>query len=195
VELQCFYCYGGRGLLTFEGDYVCDNCGVVLETPEEYSIPQPFINKIISADTDTPLEYKNTKDKKRDFIEEAYGRTTRAVRKKQEVSEPIVDRNAIGIRIEQRNMTKLAICDVCEKLGLQPEKVLNKFESYLKKIPLIGLLKTDNIITNKRHKREPNVVAAGLIFRVYRNKVTIRQLRSVAGCGDKSLRKILRLLT
>jgi hypothetical protein len=195
VELQCLYCYGGRGLLTFEGDYVCDNCGIVLETPEEYTISQPFYNKIASADTDIPLKYKNTKDKPVVFMEHAYGRSTRATRKKRKLSEPIVDRNAVKIRYEQKNMVKFAICDVCKKLNLKPEKVLNRFDSYLKKVGINEILKTDNIITNKRHKREPSVVAAGLIFKVYRNNVTIRQLKKAAGCGNKSLQKILRLLT
>jgi hypothetical protein len=194
VELQCLYCYGGRGLLTFEGDYVCDNCGIVLETPEEYTISQPYFNKIASADTDIPLKYKNTKDKPVVFIEQAYGRTTRATRKKRELSEPIVDRNAVKIRCEQKDMVKFAICDICEELGLPPEKVLNKFDFYLRKITLMGFLKTDNIITNKRHKRGYSVVAAGLIYKVYRNKVTIRNLKKAAGCGNKSLQKILRLL-
>jgi hypothetical protein len=195
VELQCLYCYGGRGVLTFEGDYICENCGAVLETPEEYSIPQPYTNKIISADTDTPLKYKNTKGKPVVFIEHAYGHTTRTTRKKPQILPPMVDRNAIMIRIEQKSMVNVAICDITEKLSLKPEKVLNRFESYLKKVGINEMLKTDNIITNKRHKREPNVVAAGLIFKVYRNNVTIRQLKKAAGCGNKSLRKILRLLT
>jgi hypothetical protein len=91
-------------------------------------------------------------------------------------------------------MVNVAICDITEKLSLNPERVLNRFESYLKKIRINDILKTDNIITNKGHKREPSVVAAGLIFKVYRNKVTIRQLRKTAGCGNKSLQKILRIL-
>jgi hypothetical protein len=194
VELQCLYCYSGRGLLTFEGDYICENCGVVLETPEEYSSSHPFYNKIVSADSDTPLEYRNTKGAKRDFIEEAYGRYTRVIRKKRELSAPIVDREAVRIRIHQKSMVNVAICDITEKLSLNPERVLNRFESYLKKIRINDILKTDNIITNKGHKREPSVVAAGLIFKVYRNKVTIRQLRKTAGCGNKSLQKILRIL-
>jgi transcription initiation factor TFIIIB Brf1 subunit/transcription initiation factor TFIIB len=194
VELQCLYCYGGRGVLTFEGDYICENCGVVLETPEEYTIPQPYINKIISADTDTPLEYRNTKKKPVIFIEREYGRSTRATRKKPQILPSLVDRNAVKIRYEQKNLVKYAICDVCEKLSLKPEKVLNRFESYLERVGINDTLKTDNIITNKRHKREPGVVAAGIIFRVYRNNVTIRQLRKVSGVGNKSLQKILKLL-
>ncbi len=194
MELQCLYCSAGRGLLTYEGDYICDNCGVVLEAPEEYSIPHPYFTKIVTADTDTPLEYRNTKDKERDFIEYAYGRYTKTVRKKPQILTPLVDREAVMIRIEQRNMIKSSICDISEKLGLEPEKVLNRFESYLKKVPINDLLKTDNIITNKRHKRAPNVVASGLIWKIYRNKITNRQLRKVAGCGNKSLNKILRLI-
>jgi hypothetical protein len=187
LELACFYCYSGRGLLTFEGDYICDNCGIVLEAPEEYSIPQPYLNKIVTAETDVPQKY--TKSKDGTFLE----RLKKLERKKPNVIR--IDREAVMIRIEQRNLVKSSICDICEILNLNPEKVLNRFESYLKKIPLMGLLKTDNIITNKRHKREPNVVAAGLIYKVYRNKVTIRQLKAAAKCGNKSLQKILRLLT
>jgi len=99
------------------------------------------------------------------------------------------------LRVQQKDMVKSSISDISDTLNLNPERVLNKYEYYLKKIPLMGLLKTDNIITNKRHKREPNLVAAGLIYKTYRNKVTIRNLKKAAGCGNKSLQKILRLLT
>lgn len=192
---KCPHCNIGRGILDSE-EWICNHCGVLLpEAPEEYVSSQPYFTKIANAESDTPLEYRNTKDKKLDFIEQAYGRSTRVIRKKRELSAPIVNREAVAIRIQQKSMIELAICDMTEKLNLKPEKVLNRFESHLRKVPLMGLLKTDNIITNKRHKREPNVVAAGLIFRVYRTRVTIRQLRKVAGCGNKSLQKILRLLT
>jgi hypothetical protein len=195
VELQCLYCYSGRGLLTYEGEYICDSCGIVLETPEEYTISQPFYNKIVTADTDTPLEYRSTKDKKRDFIEQAYGRYTKVTRKKQESLIQFVDRNAIKIRIHQKSLIESDICDICEKLDLKPERVLNRFYTLLKKVGINDMLKTDNILTNKGHKRSSNVVAAGLIFRVYRNRVTIRQLKKAAGCGNKSLQKMLRVLT
>ena len=109
VEIQCRDCYGGRGLLTYEGDYICDNCGVVLETPEEYTISQPYFDKIANADTDTPLEYRNTKGKKRDFIEEAYGRYTRVIRKKREALFLFVDRQAVLIRIQQKSMINVVI--------------------------------------------------------------------------------------
>jgi hypothetical protein len=189
VELQCLYCYSGRGLLTFEGDYICDNCGIVLETPEEYSISQPLYNKIVTADTDVPNKYIKSKDGT--FLERLRKLENR--RKSKDIIR--VDRDAIRIRIQQKSMIESDICDICEKLGLQPGKVLSRFESYLKKVGINDILKTDNIITNKRHKRKPNVVAVGLIFRVYRNKVTIRQLKAAAKCGNKSLQKILRLLT
>ena len=193
MELHCHYCdREARAVLVDGIEWVCDSCGTILDTPELYDMSHPYLHT--GADTDIPLKYRNTKTNPVVFIEREYGRSTRAVRKKPQTLTPIIDSEAVAIRIEQRNLIKDAIVDIAEKLYLQPEKVLNRFESYVKKIPLMGFLKTDNIITNKRHKRAPNVVAAGLIFKVYRNKVTIRQLKKVAGCGNKSLQKILRLI-
>jgi hypothetical protein len=191
VELECHYCYSGRGLLTYEGDYVCDNprCGAVLEPPEEYSIPQPFTNKIVTADTDIPDKY--TKSKDGTFLDRL-----RKIEKKRYVRNlKYVDREAVMIRIQQKSMVKSDICDICDKVHLNPEKVLNRFESYIKKVPINDMLKTDNIITNKRHKREPRVVAAGFVYNVFKKKLTIRQVKNAAGCGNKSLQKVLRLIT
>jgi hypothetical protein len=113
VELQCLYCYGGRGLLTYEGDDICDNCGIVLEAHEEYSIPQPYFNKMVAADTDIPD--KCTKSNDGTFLDRLKKIEKRPVRNLK-----YVDHEALIIRIEQRNMIKLAICDMTEKLGLKP---------------------------------------------------------------------------
>jgi transcription initiation factor TFIIIB Brf1 subunit/transcription initiation factor TFIIB len=192
---KCPHCSIGRGILD-GGEWICNHCGVLLpEAPEEYVSSQPYYVKIASADTDTPLEYRSTKDKPVVFIEQAYGRSTKVTKKKRELKVPIVDPNAVRIRNIQANMVKNAIDDLCGELGLQSEKVLNRFVILLKKVPINDMLKTDNIITNKRHKRASNVVAAGLIYKVYRNKVTVRNLKAAAKCGNKSLQKMLRLVT
>ena len=94
-----------------------------------------------------------------------------------------IDRNTLKI---QHDKIDTAICDITEKLGLKPGKVLSKFEYKLKELGI-------SLVANKGHKRAPNVVA-GLIFKVHRNKVTIRNLNKNMCCGNKSLQKILRLL-
>src|SRR5712692_9705988 len=101
MELQCHYCKSGRAILD-NGDFVCDNCGIVLEAPEEYTISQPFYDKISSADTDTTQKYS----KYRNVKPKPYVRKTK-----------YIDHEAIRTRNEQKSMIKLAICNICEKLG------------------------------------------------------------------------------
>jgi hypothetical protein len=63
---------------------------------------------------------------------------------------------------------------------------LNKFESYYKRSP--------TLTSRGGHKRAANVVAVGIIYKAYRNNVTIRQLKKIAKVGGKSLQKILRII-
>jgi len=165
MELQCLYCKSGRAVLVDGTEWVCDSCGTILDTPELYDMSHPYLHT--DADTDIPLEYKNAKDKPVVFIEREYGRSTKTTRKNQELKVPIVDREAVMIRIEQKDMVKSSVCDISEKLDLNPEKVLNKFESYIKKVGINDMLKTDNILTNKRHKRLLIMSKCKRIFQVF----------------------------
>ncbi len=96
-----------------------------------------------------------------------------------------------------------AIADIIvEKLQLKSpaikpkpfDRVWRAFITIANKIDKRNLLKTNNLLTNRGHLRAPNVIAAALIYKVCRNQVTIRQLRKAAGCGDKSLQRVLRII-
>jgi hypothetical protein len=190
---KCNNCKVGRAVLD-NGEFVCDNCGMLLPVEES-----PLYNKIVSANTDVPQKLskyskhplREALDKHTHIIEEMVGKRTiaRVVRdEKRQVKTPTVDQDAKRIRREQKIKIDNAICDMTEKLDLKPAKVLSAFESQMKNGGM-------NLIANKGHMREPDVVAAGFIFKVYRNEVTIRQVKKLAGCGNKSLQKILKLIS
>ena len=112
------------------------------------------------------------------------------------IAQPVIGSDeAIKIRNLQHDRIDTSIFDVSVKLGLNPEKVLNKFQYNINKLEVNQILKTSNVITNKGHIREPKAVAAGFIYKVFRNKITIRKLKKAAGCGNKSLQKVLSLIT
>ena len=148
MELQCHYCYSGRAVLN-SGDWIGDTCGVVLEAPVEYTLSQPYLNKIADAESDTPQKY--SKYRKIDTTKE-----------KKEV--PSIDHYAVRIRNEQKSIIKFAIDNIATKLDMNPERVLNSFESHLKKLAINDILRTDNIITNKGHLREARVVGSRFYF-------------------------------
>jgi hypothetical protein len=85
--------------------------------------------------------------------------------------------NVWTIRNSQHDRIDTAIFDVSVKLGLIPEKVLNKFQYNVNKLEVNQILKTSNIITNKGHIREPKAVAAGFIYKVFRNELTNKKTK------------------
>lgn len=105
--------------------------------------------------------------------------------------------------MSQVERVEYAIADIIvEKLRLKSpatkpkpfDRVWRVFMAIVNKIDKRNLLKTSNLLTNRGHLRAPYVIAAALIYKVFRNQVTIRGLRKAAGCGDKSLQKVLRII-
>jgi hypothetical protein len=108
-------------------------------------------------------------------------------------ADPIADK----IYNDQISAVETAIAKIIinnNLLQIKFDKVWRKFKSSVNRIDKKQILKTSNILTNKRHMREPNAIAAAFIYKVFKDKLTFRQVRKFAGCGVKSMHKVLRII-
>lgn len=102
-----------------------------------------------------------------------------------------VDYKAHNIHNQQCNAIESAIVDIADKLRVKKcvSKALTMFESSVRR-------KKEIIIVNG-HKRKSEVVAGVFIYlasKKTREKVTLKNIKNVAGINHESLQKVLRLL-